>query len=108
MAHTWKAIKDREQFNKGRAALRGDYLQGSYNTCPIANFGPHYKHCAAIFEKAEARANRPLSERGYRTIAKVLNKRDKKNKQQHHFVPATPKVSLREKREKKFGYVTQA
>jgi hypothetical protein len=99
MAYTWKAIKDREQFNKGRAALRGDYLQGSYNKCALADVGPHYKHCAAIHEKEQRRANRPLSQRGYATLARVIKKMDKDN---HHFVTGV-KPTRKEKRMQKYA-----
>jgi hypothetical protein len=101
MAHTWRQVKNTEQFNKGRAALRGDYLKGTYDKCALADVGPHYKHCAAIYEKAQARANRPLSQRGYATLARVIKKMDKGN---HHFVTGV-KPTRKEKRMAK--YVTQ-
>ena len=105
MAQSWRSIKNTESYNKGRAALRGDYLAGSYNKSTLADVGPHYRNCKAVYEKAKAREERPLSQRGYYEIARVLRKRDKRQQQTSHFIK--PKMSLREKREKKFGYVTQ-
>jgi hypothetical protein len=54
---------------------------------------------AAIYEKAQARANRPLSQRGYATLARVIKKMDKGN---HHFVTGV-KPTRKEKRMAKYA-----
>lgn len=99
MAQSWRSIKDAEKFNKGRAALRGDYLRGTYDKCKMADFGPHYRNAGSIYEKAKKREERPLSQRGYATLARVIRKMDK---QQSHFVTGT-KLTRRQKRELKYA-----
>ena len=99
MAQSWRSIKQAESFNKGRAALRGDYLAGTYNKCQLADVGPHYRNCKAVYEKAKAREERPLSQRGYATLARVIRKMDK---QQGHFITGS-KPSRRERRMEKYG-----
>lgn len=49
MATTWRSIKDAEKFNKGRAAVRGDFLAGDYNRCRIASFDVPYTKAGRVY-----------------------------------------------------------
>lgn len=99
MAQSWRQAKTSESFNKGRAALRGDYLPGDYGQCKLANAQVPYWRAGKEYEKDQARANRPMPRRGAASLARVIRKMDRDNS---HFVTGT-KPTRREKRMAKYA-----